>query len=96
MKLARLVVSIVFVFAALVLAQEQGTQGGTGTLIQARGNISQTSENAGEHDNADAAQSGIGLIGNRDNGPAVSSPHVKHAPNGDRESNYPPYYHPSK
>jgi hypothetical protein len=29
-----------------------------------------------------------------DNGPAFSSPPVRMAPNGDRVSQYPPYFHP--
>ena len=38
----------------------------------------------------------IGHLSIQDRAPAFSSPEVKMAPNGDRESHYPPYYHPER
>jgi hypothetical protein len=36
----------------------------------------------------------VGHLSNEDRAPAFSSPDEKMAPNGDRVSHYPPYYHP--
>ena len=36
----------------------------------------------------------VGKVPNRDRAPAFSSPQESMAPNGDRVSHYPPYYHP--
>jgi hypothetical protein len=36
----------------------------------------------------------VGRLPNQDKAPAFSSPQVTMAPNGDRVSHYPPYYHP--
>ncbi|MGO9316157.1 MAG: hypothetical protein ACLQBD_13840 [Syntrophobacteraceae bacterium] len=38
----------------------------------------------------------IGHLSIQDRAPAFSSPEVKMAPNGDRESHYSPYYHPER
>ena len=38
----------------------------------------------------------IGHLRNQDRAPAFSSPEEKMAPNGDRVSHYPPYYHPER
>ncbi len=38
----------------------------------------------------------IGHLSIQDRAPAFSSPEEKMAPNGDRESPYPPYYHPER
>ena len=37
---------------------------------------------------------GIGSVPLQERGPAVSSPQTRMAPNGDRVSPYPPYFHP--
>jgi hypothetical protein len=36
----------------------------------------------------------IGKVPNQQRGPSFSSPQESMAPNGDRVSHYPPYYHP--
>jgi hypothetical protein len=38
----------------------------------------------------------IGHLSIQDRAPAFSSPEERMAPNGDRESHYPPYYHPER
>jgi hypothetical protein len=38
----------------------------------------------------------IGHLSIQDRAPAFSSPEVRMAPNSDRESHYPPYYHPER
>ncbi len=38
----------------------------------------------------------IGHLSIQDRAPAFSSPEEKMAPNGDRVSHYPPYYHPER
>ncbi len=63
-------ISICFIFAALVLAQD--------TMQDAR----------------KAQPPMIGSVPNQERGPSFSSPQEKMAPNGDRVSPYPPYYHP--
>ena len=42
------------------------------------------------------AMAGASSIDPNDRGPAISSPPVEIAPNGDRVSPYPPYFRPNK
>jgi len=48
------------------------------------------------HHDFDRPNIGIGHVPLQDRAPAFSSPQVEMAPNGDRGSNYPPYYHPER
>lgn len=90
MKLGRLSSSVVLVLGAFVITQAP--------CVMAAGvkqeTVAPARQNDGSHDKSEAEPLGIvpGAIQNE--APAFSSPRVRLAPNGDRESHYPPYYHP--